>query len=126
MKLSEGREQRFVAFREWLNHNTELSERPIGDAVSRVKRVERGLPEMLGGVDLDAEYARDQLDSVIRALEYTLEDVHNHREPPDGIVFKFGHDDARFYEKIREGLSSLHYAVQLYRNFCDAENQRLG
>lgn len=124
MKLSEGRERRFAAFRQWLSRNTTLTERPRGDAVARAKRVERALREMLGGIDLDTEYLHDRLVRVLRELEYTVEDAHNHRDPPEGIVFRFGHEDARFYEKVREGLSSLHNAVQLYRDFCDAENSR--
>ena len=124
MKLAEERERRFVAFRQWLSRSTALGEGPKSDAVARAKRVERALREMLGGIDLDAEYRHDRLARVLHELEYSVEDAHNHREPPEGIVFKFGHDDARFYEKVREGLSSLHNAVQLYRDFCDAENSR--
>jgi len=124
MKLSEERERRFAAFCQWLRRNTALAERPRGDAVSRSKRVERALREMLGGIDLDAEYHHDRLARVLHELEYSAEDAHNHREPPEGIVFQSGHDDARFYEKVREGLSSLHNAVQLYRDFCDTENPR--
>ncbi len=124
MKLSEERERRFAAFRQWLSRSTALGEKPRGDAVARAKRVERALREMLGGIDLDAEYHNDRLVRVLHELEYSTEDAHNHREPPEGIVFKFGHDDARFYEKVREGLSSLHNAAQLYRDFCDAENSR--
>ena len=124
MKLAEERERRFAAFRQWLSNSTELAERPRGDAVSRAKRVELALREMLGGIDLDTEYLQDRLVRVLQELEYSAEDAHNHREPPEGIVFQFGHDDARFYEKVRKGLSSLHNAVQLYRDFCDAENPR--
>ena len=101
-----------------------MAEKPRGDAVARAKRVERALREMLGGIDLDAEYHNDRLARALHELEFSAEDARNHREPPEGIVFKFGHDDARFYDKVREGLSSLHNAVQLYRDFCDAENSR--
>lgn len=119
MKLSEIRERRFGAFSLWLRGNTHLGERPRGDAVARAKRVERALREMLGRIDLDAEYARDRLESVLEALEYSAEDAHNHRPPPAGIVFKIGTDEPRYYEKIRDGLSCLHNAVGLYRDFCD-------
>ena len=44
-------------------------------------------------------------------LEYSVEDAHNHRPPPAGIVFRIGTDNPRYYEKIREGLCSLRNAV---------------
>ena len=101
-----------------------MGEKPRGDAVARAKRVERARREMLGGIDLDAEYARDRLEGVLESLEYSIEDVHNHRPPPAGIVFRIAADDPRYYEKIREGLSSLRNAVGLYRDFCDDANPR--
>ena len=101
-----------------------MSERPIGDAVARTKRVERALREMLGGIDLDAEYVRDRLEGVLESLEYSAEDAHNHRPPPAGIVFRIGTDDPRYYEKIGEGLSSLRNAIGLYRDFCDDANMQ--
>jgi hypothetical protein len=124
MPLIEDRDYRFNAFRIWLRENTRLGERPIGDVISRVKRVERALPEMIGGSNLDAEYVRDGLSSVLEALTYSIEDVYNHRPPPAGIVFRIAADDPRYYEKIREGLSSLRNAVGLYRDFCDDANPR--
>ena len=124
LSLIEDRARRFGAFRRWLSAHTQLGERPRGDAVARAKRVERALREMLGGIDLDAEYARDRLEGVLESLEYSIEDVHNHRPPPAGIVFRIAADDPRYYEKIREGLSSLRNAVGLYRDFCDDANPR--
>ena len=50
MKLAEERERRFATFRQWLSRSTALAERPRGDAVSRAKRVEHALREMLGGI----------------------------------------------------------------------------
>ena len=122
MKLSEARERRFEAFSHWLKGNTRLGERPRGDAVARAKRVERALREMLGGIDLDAEYARDRLDGVLESLEYSAEDAHDHRPAPAGIVFRIGTDDPRYYGKIQEGLGSLRNAVGLYREFCNDVN----
>ena len=124
LSLIEDRARRFGAFRRWLSAHTQLGERPRGDAVARAKRVERALREMLGGIDLDAEYARDRLEGVLELLEYSVEDVYNHRPPPAGIVFRIAADDPRYYEKIREGLSSLRNAVGLYRDFCDDANPR--
>ncbi len=124
MKLQEERERRFEAFRHWLRANTQLGERPRGDAVSRAKRVELALRDMLGGIDLDEEYVRDRLARVLETLEYSVEDAHNHRPPPAGIVFRIGTDDPCYYEKIREGLRSLRNAVGLYRDFCDDVNPR--
>ena len=115
MKLSEARECRFEAFRQWLKAQPQLSPRAQGDADSRARRVER---DLFGGINLDAEYVKDQLARVLQALEYSAEDVHDHKEPPAGLVFKVKHDNPRYYEKIKEGLNSLHTAVGLYRDFC--------
>ena len=118
MKSSEERELRFTAFRQWLRIQTQLGDRPIGDVIARVRRVERGLPVMTGGNNLDDEYARDRLEVVMQALEYSLEDMCNHRLPPTGIVFRVDPQNPLYYQRIREGLSSLRNAVVHYRNFC--------
>lgn len=124
MPLIEDRDYRFNAFRIWLRENTCLGEKPIGDVISRVKRVERALPEMIGGSNLDAEYVRDGLSSVLEALTYSIEDAHNRRRPPTGIAFRMATDNPRYYDRIREGVSCLHTAVERYRDFCDAINPR--
>ena len=121
MKLSDARERRFEAFRHWLRAQTQLCERAKGDVYARVRRVERGL---YGGINLDAEYEQDRLARVLQALEYTTEDVHGHREPPEGIIFRFDPDEPRYYERVKAVLNGLHRAVVLYREFCDEVNPR--
>ena len=116
MSQKEERSRRFDAFRRWLRANTQLRERPRGNAVSRAKRVER---DLFGGINLDTEYAQDRLARVLQALEYSTEDAHNHREPPEGIVFAFAQEEPRYYERVKAGLNDLHNAVKLYREFCD-------
>ena len=121
MSPIEVRAQRFDAFSRWLRAHTQLRERPIGDAVARAKRVER---DLFGGINLDTEYAQDRLARVLQALEYTTEDVHDHMEPPEGIIFRFNPDEPRYYERVKAVLNGLHRAVVLYREFCDEVNPR--
>ena len=118
MKLSEARERRFEAFRQWLGQSDQQGEDTIKTIVGRSKRVERALRLITGDDDLDVAFARDRLEDVLRSLDYFIEDVHDHKEPPAGLVFKVRHEDPRYYEKIKEGLNSLHAAVGLYRDFC--------
>ena len=115
MSQKEERSRRFDAFRRWLRTNTQLGERPRGNAVSRAKRVER---DLFGGINLDVEYAQDRLARVLQALEYSTEDARNHREPPEGISFAFAPDEPRYYERVKAVLNDLHNAVKLYRDFC--------
>jgi len=115
MPQEEERSRCFDAFRRWLRANTQLGERPRGDAVARAKRVER---DLFGGINLDAEYAQDRLTRVLQALEYSTEDARNHREPPEGVSFTFAPDEPRYYERVKAVLNGLHRAVELYRDFC--------
>ena len=119
MSQTEERTRRFDAFRNWLRAQTQLSVRAQGDADSRARRVER---DLFGGINLDAEYAQDRLARVLQALEYSTEDARNHREPPEGLVFRFNPDEPRYYERVKAVLSDLHRAVELYRDFCDEVN----
>jgi hypothetical protein len=112
------RESRFVLFKQWLREYTQLEERPRGDVVSRAKRVERGLPIMNGGHDLDDEYLRDGLSSVLQTLEYSREDEHSCKVPPAGIAFRIDPQNPLYYQRAREGLASLRAAIEYYRDFC--------
>ena len=120
MKLSKERERRFETFRNWLRTHARLSERPRGDAAARAKRVER---DLFGGINLDAEYAQDRLVRVLQVLKYTAVDVHDRREPPEGVIFRFNPDEPRYYERVKAVLNGMHRAVELYRDFC-SENLR--
>lgn len=119
MKLSEQREHRFAAFRNWLRNQGRLGELAIGSAANRTKRVERGLRIMTGDVDLDVAYQRDGLLGVLQLLNYTIDDVHNKKEPPQGITFRFGRNEPRYYERVQDVLDDLKKAVKQYRDFCD-------
>lgn len=121
MSQEEERSRRFDAFRRWLRANTQLGERPRGDAVARVKRVER---DLFGGINLDTEYAQDRLTRVLQALEYSTENARNHGEPPEGIRFAFTSVEPRYYERVKAVLDGLHRAVELYHDFCDDVNPR--
>ena len=123
MKLSKERERRFETFGRWLRQNCHLGEWTIKTIIGRCKRVERALPTMTEDGDLDASFDNDGLEGVLQKLGYFTEDVHNQKEPPSGIVFRVNHSDPRYYEKVKEGLNSLHSAIKLYRGFC-CENSR--
>ena len=123
MKLSEARERRFEDFRRWLRAQSQLSPRTKGDADSRARRVER---DLFGGVNLDTEYTQDRLARVLQALEYTAEDVHNHREPPEGIIFHFNPDEPRYYERVKDVLNGLYRAVVMYREFATTYKAAVG
>ena len=79
MKLSEARERRFEAFRQWLGRSGQQGEDTIKTIVGRCKRVERALRLITGDDDLDVAFARDRLENVLRSLNYFIEDVHNHK-----------------------------------------------
>ena len=119
MKLSEEREWRFESFRNWLRNQGRLGELAIGSAVNRAKRVERGLRIMTGDLDLDVAYQRDGLRGLLQLLDYTIDDVHNKKEPPQGIAFRFGRNEPRYYERVQDVLDDLKKAVKQYRDFCD-------
>ena len=116
MSQTDDRAHRFEEFRNWLRAQTQLSARAKGDADSRARRVER---DLFGGFNLDAEFAQDRLTRVLQALEYSTEDARNHRESPEGIIFRFNPDEPRYYERVKAVLNGLHRAVELYREFCD-------
>ena len=94
-------------FRIWLQH-TDLTARPIGDAISRCKRVCQGL-----NISLDDEYEKDGGVSVVELFEYSAEDERMGKPCPNGIYFQPG-------SNIRKGMASLKNAIKKYMEFCES------
>lgn len=96
-------------FREWMIQLGTMQPRPIGDTISRCKRVIKAL-----GVNLDTEYLKDHCQSLVQQLEYTTEDARN------GVLV----DDAFNFSanaNIKNGMASLRSAINKYVEFCMAE-----
>lgn len=93
-------------FKNWMETCTNLKQRPIADALSRVKRIEHSLR-----LDLDLEYIKDSGNYVLSMLDYSTADAMNNRKPPIGLEFKPG-------ANIRNGMASLKAAAKQYFNFC--------
>lgn len=93
-------------FRTWLEHCTQLQQRPIADVISRCKRIER-----IPGVNLDDEYLRDGGRALIDLLSYSAEDKRLFKSAPEGLSFSKGAD-------LKSGLSSLRNAASHYFDFC--------
>lgn len=94
------------AFRAWMASKGNIGLRPMGDAISRCKRVYKGL-----GINLDEEYAKDGGRSLIELLDYTTEDARLNHPTPAGISFKPG-------TNIKSSMASLKAAVNKYFEFC--------
>lgn len=100
-------ETRAKEFREWMESTGTMKARPISDAISRCRRVEKGMQ-----VDLDEEYRADRCARILRELEYSLEDVKERKKAPEGLNFVEGAD-------LKNGLASLRAAIKKYIEFCD-------
>ena len=94
------------AFKLWMKNLGTMSTRPIGDAVSRCRRIEKGLK-----LDLDEEYRKGGGRSVVSALEYTAEDAKINRPVPSGLDFTPG-------ANLKDGMASLKAAAKKYFEFC--------
>jgi hypothetical protein len=81
---------------------------------------------MNGGHDLDDEYLRDGLSSVLQTLEYSREDEHSCKVPPAGIAFRIDPQNPLYYQRVREGLASLRAAIEYYRDFAEAAEFKFG
>lgn len=97
---------RYNDFKHWLETSTNLQQRPIADALSRVKRIEQSLR-----LNLDLEYIKDGGKYVLSILDYSAADVMIGKKPPIGLEFKSG-------ANIRNGMASLKAAAKQYFNFC--------
>ena len=95
--------------------------RHVQDLVSRAQRINDGMG------DLDVAYAADALRERLQVLDYSIEDRHNHRAAPEGLVFSFEctPDTAEWYKRLHEGLDSLREAVSAYAEFKDATDPHL-
>ena len=98
-------------FREWLGKNyvtktgKPLQKRPIGDAVSRCKRVEKHEDD-----DLDQLFKRDNMQDLLDRLTYTRDDQKANNPSRHNIKIK---------GDIYSGTSSLRSAVNKYKSFCE-------
>lgn len=95
-------------FREWMLGLGTMQLRPVGDAVSRCRRVVRSL-----NVDLDIEYNKDRCVSILKKLEYTTEDARRGLPVDSGFGFMPG-------ANLKNGMASLRAAVNKYIEFCNA------
>ena len=95
------------AFISWMRSQGTMGVRPMCDAVSRCKRICKGL-----NIDLDAEYAKDGGRSVIARLEYSAQDARAGKEIPGGLDFAPG-------VNLKNGMASLKSAAKKYFAFCD-------
>lgn len=80
-----------------------LQNRPISDALSRCRRVEK-----YEG-DLDAHYHKDKMKNLFYKLTYSKDDEETGVTPRHSIPIQ---------GNIYNGTSSLKNAVNLYRQFC--------
>ena len=95
------------AFLAWMKSQGTMGTRPMGDAVSRCKRVCKGL-----GVSLDAEFIKDGGNGLLAQLEYTTEDARSGKAVSPGLGFAPG-------ANLRNGMSSLRSAAKRYFEFCE-------
>jgi hypothetical protein len=97
-------------FREWLENTyvtkagKPLQKRPIGDAVSRCKRV--GKHEG----DLDQLFKRDSMQDLLDRLTYTRDEQKANNPPRHNIKIE---------GDIYSGTSSLRSALNKYKKFCE-------
>ena len=91
-------------YRQWLESSKDYQENSIKAQIYRVKRVE----ESHG--DLDTHYAQDRMASVIKALQYSVDDQRSNRPNLSKIPIK---------GDIYSNLASYRHAVEYYRNFRD-------
>ena len=100
-------------FKQWVESRFGVGRGPANDARARCRRVVKA------GMDLDQGYAEDHLTGILLALEYTIEDVHNESDPPEGISFRFRRNRPDYFKRVKDVMAGLHHAVKLYRMFRD-------
>lgn len=100
-------------FRRWMFGLGTMQLRPIGDAVSRCRRVIKALQ-----VSLDTEYRKDGCASLLQKLEYTAEDERRGAPVVPGFDFSPR-------ANLRKGMASLRTAVNKYVEFCEAEKSKM-
>jgi hypothetical protein len=92
-------------FQLWLQHQN-LDSAAVTQQVNRAARVEKQYG------NLDRQYTRDRLQSVLDDLQYTPEDEKKRRPNPSKMNFE---------GNIRNNLSLFRYAVEQYRRFKESE-----
>lgn len=93
-------------FREYMEKLGTMQKRPVSDAVSRCKRIERDL-----GVDLDNEYLKDKGKTLIVELEYSFQDAINKVPLPGKLSFP-GNP-----ENVKHSMDTLRSAIKKYMEF---------
>ena len=93
-------------FRCWMETQGNLQKRPIGDAISRCRRIETEMQ-----ISLDAEYTKDCGLSLLERLTYTKADGAQGLPAPEGLRIVPG---ANIYNAV----SSLRSAAKKYFEFC--------
>ena len=94
-------------FQLWLQQQN-LDSAAVTQQLNRATRVEKHYG------NLDRQYTRDRLQSVIDDLQYTPEDEKKRRPNPSKINFD---------GNIRNNLSLFRYAIEQYRRFKDSETE---
>lgn len=100
------REDEFLC---WMQSQGKMKSRPMRDAVSRCKRLERKIDGL--NINLDEEYNEDGGASLISMLTYTRADEKMGIPMPGGLVFQPGADPVN-------GMASLKSAAKKYFEFC--------
>ena len=93
-------------FRKWMEAQGAMQKRPIGDAVSRCRRIEAELQ-----VNLAREFEEDGGRTLLDTLTYTREDEAQGRPAPGGLRIASG---ANIYNAV----SSVRSAARKYFEFC--------
>ena len=95
-------------FKMWMLSLGTMSPRPIGDAISRCKRISDCFD-----INLDDEFKKDGGKGLISMLEYSTEDSINNKSAPPELNFAK-------YADIKKGMASLKAAAKKYFEFCQA------
>ena len=93
-------------FRSWMEAQGNIQKRPIGDALSRCKRIETEMR-----ISLDAEYAKDGGLNLLKTLAYTKADESRGLPAPEGLRIAEG---ANIYNAV----SCIKSAAKKYFEFC--------
>ena len=95
-------------FMDWMISKGTMTKRPMGDAVSRCRRVERDLE-----VNLDMEFQKDGGNRIIGLLDYSAQDAMDRRELPGKLSFPGTPIN------VKNSMASLKGAVKKYMLFCE-------
>ena len=92
-------------FRIWLS--SRIQKKPCSDCLSRCKSV-----ELAYCVDLDTEFNIDKCQSLLKQMQYTIQDERENKQCPKEFHFKSN-------ANIRYRMCNLRSAVKRYVDFCE-------